>query len=138
MHNPFLKSKGSSPINQQVKLSSIITRPKVYLDDLLRYSPEAKKKAELAEKEHGDVVSQTEIQMKYEGYIDREQDQAEKMVRLEKVSIPENIDYKKLKSFSTEAKEKLSEIQPATIGPASRVSGVTPSDISVLLVYLGR
>ena len=136
--NPFLKSKGSSPIKQQVKLSSIITRPKVYLDDLLQYSPDAKKKAELAEKEHGDVVSQTEIQMKYEGYIDREQDQAEKMVRLEKVSIPENIDYKKLKSLSTEAKEKLYEIKPATIGQASRVSGVTPSDISVLLVYLGR
>ena len=136
--NPFLKSKGSSPIKQQVKLSSIITRPKVYLDDLLQYSPDAKKKAELAEKEHVDVVSQTEIQMKYEGYIDREQDQAEKMVRLEKVSIPENIDYKKLKSLSTEAKEKLSEIKPATIGQASRVSGVTPSDISVLLVYLGR
>lgn len=136
--NPFLKSKGSSPIKQQVKLSSIITRPKVYLDDLLQYSPDAKKKAKLAEKEHGDVVSQTEIQMKYEGYIDREQDQAEKMVRLEKVSIPENIDYKKLKSLSTEAKEKLSEIKPATIGQASRVSGVTPSDISVLLVYLGR
>ena len=76
--------------------------------------------------------------MKYEGYIEREQDQAEKMLRLEKVSIPLNMTYNELKSLSTEAKEKLSEIKPTTIGQASRVSGVTPSDISVLLVYLGR
>jgi tRNA uridine 5-carboxymethylaminomethyl modification enzyme len=136
--NPFLESKGSSPITQQVKLSSIITRPKVYLEDLLEYSPDAKEKAAIAEARHCDVVSQTEIQMKYEGYIDREQDQAEKMVRLEKVRIPGSLDYKKLKSLSSEAKEKLSEINPVTIGQASRVSGVTPSDISVLLVYLGR
>ena len=136
--NPFLESKGSSPITQQVKLSSIITRPKVYLEDLLEYSPDAKEKASIAETRHCDIVSQTEIQMKYEGYIDREQDQAEKMVRLEKVRIPGNLDYKKLKSLSSEAKEKLSEISPVTIGQASRVSGVTPSDISVLLVYLGR
>jgi tRNA uridine 5-carboxymethylaminomethyl modification enzyme len=136
--NPFLESKGSSPITQQVKLSSIITRPKVYLEDLLEYSPDAKEKAAIAEERHCDVVSQTEIQMKYEGYIDREQDQAEKMVRLEKVRIPGSLDYKKLKSLSSEAKEKLSEINPVTIGQASRVSGVTPSDISVLLVYLGR
>lgn len=136
--NPFLESKGSSPISQQVKLSSIITRPNVYLKELLEVSPQAKKKALIAENHHCDVVSQTEIQMKYEGYIEREQDQAEKMLRLEKVSIPLKTIYNDLKGLSTEAKEKLSEIKPTTIGQASRVSGVTPSDISVLLVYLGR
>ena len=136
--NPFLESKGSSPVSQQVKLSSIITRPNVYLKDLIEVSPQAKEKALIAETHHCDVVSQTEIQMKYEGYIEREQEQAEKMLRLENVSIPLNMTYNELKSLSTEAKEKLSEIKPTTIGQASRVSGVTPSDISVLLVYLGR
>ena len=87
---------------------------------------------------HREIVSQTEIQMKYEGYIEREQDQANKMNRLENVIIPEGIDYKKLNSLSTEAREKLMEIKPSTIGQASRVSGISPSDVSVLLVYLGR
>ncbi|MDO7609836.1 MAG: tRNA uridine-5-carboxymethylaminomethyl(34) synthesis enzyme MnmG, partial [Crocinitomicaceae bacterium] len=136
--NPFLESKGSAPISQQVKLSSIITRPNVYLKELIEVSPLAKKQALIAENHHCDVVSQTEIQMKYEGYIEREQEQAEKMLRLEKVSIPTNMTYNELNSLSSEGKEKLSEIKPTTIGQASRVSGVTPSDISVLLVYLGR
>jgi tRNA uridine 5-carboxymethylaminomethyl modification enzyme len=136
--NPFLESKGSAPISQQVKLSSIITRPNVYLKELIEVSPLAKKQALIAENHHYDVVSQTEIQMKYEGYIEREQEQAEKMLRLEKVSIPTNMTYNELNSLSSEGKEKLSEIKPTTIGQASRVSGVTPSDISVLLVYLGR
>ena len=136
--NPFLESKGSAPISQQVKLSSIITRPNVYLKELIEVSPLAKKQALIAENHHYDVVSQTEIQMKYEGYIEREQEQAEKMLRLEKVSIPPNMTYNELNSLSSEGKEKLSEIKPTTIGQASRVSGVTPSDISVLLVYLGR
>jgi tRNA uridine 5-carboxymethylaminomethyl modification enzyme len=108
------------------------------LKELIEVSPLAKKQALIAENHHCDVVSQTEIQMKYEGYIEREQEQAEKMLRLEKVSIPTNMTYNELNSLSSEGKEKLSEIKPTTIGQASRVSGVTPSDISVLLVYLGR
>jgi len=136
--NPLLESKGSSPIKQKVKLSSIITRPKVSLLELLEHSPEAKQKAEEAMSVHSEIVSQTEIQMKYEGYIEREQDQVVKMKRLENVMIPEDLIYQKLNSLSAEAKEKLSEIKPKTIGQASRVSGISPSDISVLLVYLGR
>jgi tRNA uridine 5-carboxymethylaminomethyl modification enzyme len=136
--NPLLESKGSSPIRQKVKLASIITRPHVSLLELLEHSPEAKTKATEAMGVHEEIVSQTEIQMKYEGYIEREQDQAVKMKRLEDVIIPEDLLYQKLNSLSTEAKEKLSEIKPKTIGQASRVSGVSPSDISVLLVYLGR
>ena len=136
--NPFLKSKESAPVSQKVKLSSIVTRPNVSLVELLEISPEAKEKAMLAQAKHEEIVSQTEIQMKYEGYIEREQDQANKMIRLENVAIPEQVLYLELKGLSTEAKEKLSEIKPSTIGQASRVSGVTPSDISVLLVHLGR
>ena len=136
--NPFLESKGSSPISQQVKVSSIITRPNVSLSELIELSPEVKEKTVEANSCHTEIVSQTEIQMKYEGYIEREQDQANKMNRLENVIIPEGIEYKKLNSLSAEAREKLSEIKPTTIGQASRVSGISPSDISVLLVYLGR
>ena len=136
--NPFLESIGSAPISQKVKLSSIITRPKVYLKNLLDLSAEAKEKAIIAHTSHDEILDQAEIQMKYDGYIEREQDQAEKMNRLENVKIPTDIDFKKLNSLSSEAKEKLSEIKPVTIGQASRVSGVSPSDVSVLLVYLGR
>jgi tRNA uridine 5-carboxymethylaminomethyl modification enzyme len=85
-----------------------------------------------------EVRVQAEIQLKYEGYIDREEENAAKMLRLEKVSIPSDMNYRQLKSLSSEAVEKLSEVQPVTIGQASRISGVSPSDISVLLIYLGR
>ncbi len=136
--NPFLKSIGSAPISQKMKLSSIITRPKVYLNNLLELSLEAKKIARDIHTIHEEILDQVEIQMKYDGYIEREQDQAQKMSRLENVRIPEDIDFRKLNSLSTEAKEKLSEIKPVTIGQASRVSGVSPSDVSVLLVYMGR
>ena len=136
--NPFLQSIGSAPISQKMKLSSIITRPKVYLKNLLDLSIEAQNIAREIHSEHEEILDQVEIQMKYDGYIEREQDQAEKMSRLENVRIPEDLDFKKLNSLSTEAKEKLSEIKPITIGQASRVSGVSPSDVTVLLVYMGR
>ena len=136
--NPFLQSIGSAPISQKMKLSSIITRPKVYLKNLIDLSIEAQNIAREIHCEHEEILDQVEIQMKYDGYIEREQDQAEKMSRLENVRIPEDLDFKKLNSLSTEAKEKLSEIKPITIGQASRVSGVSPSDVSVLLVYMGR
>jgi tRNA uridine 5-carboxymethylaminomethyl modification enzyme len=84
------------------------------------------------------AVEQTEILLKYEGYIDREEEQAQKHQRLENLQLPNTLDYFQIKSLSIEAKEKLAKIQPATIGQAARVSGVSPSDISVLLVHLGR
>jgi tRNA uridine 5-carboxymethylaminomethyl modification enzyme len=136
--NPFLEKKGSSPISQQVKLNSLITRPGVNLNELLELSDSSKELAKDLLEDHSDIVDQTEIQLKYEGYINREQDVANKMNRLEEVKIPEDLDYSKLYSLSAEAKEKLSEIRPATIGQASRISGVSPSDVSVLLVFLGR
>jgi len=136
--NKILESKSSSPINQQVKLSSLITRPNIVIEDVLDMSTDSKKIAADLQAEHSDIVSQTEIQLKYDGYISREQDVAQKMNRLEEVKIPSDMDYSKLGSVSTEAREKLNEIRPATIGQASRISGVSPSDVSVLLVYLGR
>ena len=136
--NPILENVGSSPINQQVKLTSIITRPQISLSDILNVSREAKDKSLEMIELHEDIVSQTEIQLKYEGYIDREEEMASKMSRLESVRIPDDINYGQLKSLSSEAVEKLSAIAPRTIGQASRISGVSPSDVSVLLIYLGR
>ncbi len=135
--NPTLERLESAPISQQVKLSSVLTRPGVSLHMLIKSSEilsNTLKNNDIS----NDVLVQTEIQVKYEGYITREEEIAEKMHRLERVQIPHDLNYAQLKSLSTEAVEKLSLIQPMTIGQASRISGVSPSDISVLLIYLGR
>lgn len=136
--NPLLDELDSSRISQQVKIASILTRPHVTLERLLALSPQAMEEANYWKEQHPEIIEQTEIQLKYEGYIEREEEQAEKMARLENVSIPSDMDYSQLKSISTEAIEKLTKIQPTTIGQASRISGVSPSDISILLIYLGR
>ncbi len=136
--NVLLERVGSAPIDQQVKLSSLITRPNIVMEDILEISEDSRSLAKELLSEHEDIVSQTEIQLKYEGYISREEEVAQKMNRLEEVRIPEDLDYSLLGSISTEAREKLSSIQPRTIGQASRISGVSPSDVSVLLIFLGR
>lgn len=136
--NPVLLKRESSPINQQVKLSSLITRPNVTMQDVLEIGDESMELANELLTVHEDIVSQAEIQLKYEGYISREEDVAKKMNRLEEVKVPSDLDYYTLASLSMEAKEKLSQLKPATIGQASRVSGVSPSDIAVLLIFLGR
>jgi tRNA uridine 5-carboxymethylaminomethyl modification enzyme len=138
MANPILTRKESAEITQQVKLSSLITRPQIDMNDVLEMSVEISELASELNLVHPDVVSQAEIQLKYEGYIEREEDQAKKMGRMEEVKIPDAMDYRALKSLSSEAKEKLSAIKPVTIGQAARVSGVSPSDITVLLIHLGR
>lgn len=138
MANPILTRKESAEITQQVKLSSLITRPQIDMNDVLEMSVEISELASELNLIHADVVSQAEIQLKYEGYIEREEDQAKKMGRMEEVKIPDSMDYRALKSLSSEAKEKLSAIKPVTIGQAARVSGVSPSDITVLLIHLGR
>jgi len=136
--NPMLQKKESAPINQQVKASSLITRPHVTLSELIEVNEEAALAVNEVFNSEPLAVEQTEILLKYEGYIEREEEQAQKHQRLENLSLPETMDYTQIKSLSIEAKEKLSQIQPATIGQAARVSGVSPSDISVLLVHLGR
>ena len=136
--NPLLEAKESALIGQQVKASSLITRPHISLSDLASISALTATAVSEVFNEEPLAVEQTEILLKYEGYIDREEEQAQKHQRLENLQLPNTLDYIQIKSLSIEAKEKLSKIQPATIGQAARVSGVSPSDISVLLVYLGR
>jgi tRNA uridine 5-carboxymethylaminomethyl modification enzyme len=134
--NVLLEEVGSSTINQQVKLSSLITRPKVNLELLTKMSSSL-----LAFINSGvslDAQEQAEIQMKYQGYIDREQGVALKLSKLDNVNIPIDMDFTKLNSLSSEATEKLNALKPVTIGQASRISGVSPSDINVLLIHLGR
>jgi tRNA uridine 5-carboxymethylaminomethyl modification enzyme len=136
--NPMLAQKESAPITQQVKVSSLITRPHISLADVVAvHAPTAQAVNEVMV-QNPLAVEQAEILLKYEGYIDREEEQAQKHQRLENLQLPATLDYSKVKSLSIEAREKLTKIQPATIGQASRVSGVSPSDISVLLVHLGR
>lgn len=136
--NPVLDLVGSSPLSQQVKLASVLTRPHVTMEHVLEMSQSVRELADKLHVEHEDAVEQAEILLKYEGYIAREEEVALKLSRLEEVSIPAGMDYSLLKSLSSEAKEKLGKIRPVTIGQASRVSGVSPSDISVLLIHLGR
>jgi tRNA uridine 5-carboxymethylaminomethyl modification enzyme len=136
--NPVLELKDSSLLTQKVKMSSIITRPQIEISDLLNLNSDLENLAQNLNNEHPDIVSQAEILMKYEGYISREEEQAHKMNRLEDVVIPVDIDFKAMLSLSSEAKEKLTKIRPVNIGQAARISGVSPSDISVLLIHLGR
>ena len=136
--NPLLLRKESAPINQQVKASSLLTRPHISLNDLQEMSEQIATSVAQIAQEDALAVEQAEILLKYEGYIEREQEQVQKHQRLESLALSPTMDYSQIKSLSIEAKEKLSKIKPATIGQAARVSGVSPSDISVLLVHLGR
>lgn len=138
MANPLLEGVGSAPLTQQIKLASVITRPHVTMDHVLAMSDSVKELAAQLSLEHEDAVEQAEILLKYEGYIAREEEVALKLSRLDELAIPDSVDYWKLGSLSIEAREKLTKIRPVTIGQASRVSGVSPSDISVLLIHLGR
>ena len=136
--NPMLEAKGSAPITQQVKLSNLILRPQITLTDLLEVSPEASAIAEELIVLHPDILAQTEILLKYEGYIEREEELVSKMLKLDDVKIPADVIFDQLKNLSLEAIEKLNLVRPVTIGQASRISGVSPSDISVLLIYISR
>lgn len=134
--NPILKDVDSALVKQSDKMYKVFSRPQVTMDSMLQLT--AVSDFVQAQELDREVLEQTEIQVKYSGYIAKEKNNADKLQRLENVKIPENFDYSKLKSLSYEAREKLNSIQPVTIAQASRVSGVNPSDISVLLVYLGR
>ena len=134
--NPILSSKESALIKQSGKADKILSRPNIYMSDLKECDSVDSyiSKNNLSE----EVQDQAEIQIKYSGYIQKEKNNADKLNRLESVKIPKDFDYKKLKSISAEALEKLNKIKPETISQASRISGVSPNDISVLLVYMGR
>ncbi|HZJ73724.1 MAG TPA: tRNA uridine-5-carboxymethylaminomethyl(34) synthesis enzyme MnmG [Perlabentimonas sp.] len=132
--NPYLESISSAPIKQSKKLYDIVLRPESSLGTLLELFPTQLVGLQLT----SDIVESVEIRIKYGGYIEREKQVAEKMQRLNYVSIQPDFDYHSLKSLSTEARQKLSTLRPKTIGQASRIPGVSPSDINVLLVYFGR
>jgi tRNA uridine 5-carboxymethylaminomethyl modification enzyme len=133
--NTMLASKASSLLKQKVKLVSVIGRPDISINDIRAHSPIVDEFMNTVDSE---AIDSAEINMKYSGYIEKEQEMVEKMNRLENVKIRPETDFHSLSSLSSEAREKLSTIQPLTIGQASRISGVSPSDVSVLLVHMGR
>ena len=134
--NPILEAKDSAIVKQSDKLFKPLSRPNITMQDMQKidFVTSYINKHDL---DH-EVLQQTEIQIKYAGYIAKEKNNADKLNRLEGIKIPEGFDYSKLKSLSYEAKEKLSAIKPVTVSQASRISGVSPNDISVMLVYMGR
>lgn len=134
--NPLLESIGSAPLNQKVRMFGVLSRPGVSIADFT-CNAELQKFLKLL-KSPDESIEQAEILMKYEGYISKEYEMAEKIQRLEEIKLHDDFDYHRLTSLSSEAREKLSKIRPNTIGQASRISGVNPSDVSILLVYLGR
>ena len=134
--NPILKEKNSSPVKQKGKLAKILSRPNIGHQEVSRLKDVKKY---LEEKNCSrEVIEKAEIEIKYQGYLKREQEHADKLNRLEDLKIPTNFDYNQLQSMSLEAREKLTKIKPATVSQASRVSGVDPTDISVLLIHMGR
>lgn len=137
--NHVLEAKGSSPLKQGVKLVDVILRPQVSIFDLFDdIKPFSSFLKNIPHSRFSEILESAEIEIKYSGYIDREKQVAEKYKRLENIVIKGKFDYEKIHTISTEARQKLTDIQPDTIGQASRISGVSPSDINVLLVMLGR
>jgi len=134
--NPILKAKETALIDQSDKMFKMFSRPQIDLDDMMKLD---KVNAYIETNDIDlEILEQAEIQVKYSGYIEKERNNANKLLRLEDLKIPEDFDYNNIKSMSIEAKQKLSKIRPVTISQASRISGVSPSDISVLLIYMGR
>lgn len=134
--NPILESKGLSPLKQTMKFEKVIARPQLQFSDF--ESLDAFKAVVEKESLQKDNIERVEIETKYAGYLEKEKEAAAKIDRLEDLKIPETFDYYKLKSLSYEAREKLTEIKPTSIKEAKKISGVSPADISVLLVYMGR
>lgn len=137
--NGYLENIGSKTLSQKMKIENLLLRPEVGFHGLIKHITSLSIYIEKLNRNHRDeVLEETEILVKYENYIRKEQEIAEKMLKLEHINLRDNFDYHSLKSLSWEAREKLSRIRPKTIGQASRISGVSPADISVLIVFLGR
>ena len=134
--NPLLAKYDSSPMKQGDKMAKVLARPNITVADFMEL-PQVKEFAD-AQQLSKEVLENTEIEIKYAGYIEKEKNNADKLNRLEDIRIPENFNYDKLTSLSFESREKLKKIRPTTLSQASRISGVSPADISILLVYMGR
>jgi tRNA uridine 5-carboxymethylaminomethyl modification enzyme len=136
--NEFLARMGTNRIAQKIKAITIASRPQVKVEDLLKEINYEKKMTSIDSVLFKEVIESAEIKIKYEGYILREKIVAEKIKRLESLKIPKDLNFEELVSISTEGREKLTKIKPSNIGQAGRISGVSPSDINILLMYLGR
>ena len=132
--NPVLENNNSSTIKQKNKIGKILSRPQIKFADLLKVESVKEKTQNISQ----EGIEQAEIQIKYNGYIEREKETVMKLNKLEGIRIPKAFDYSKLNAISSESREKLNHIKPETIGQASRISGVSPSDINILLVFMGR
>ncbi|HQG36973.1 MAG TPA: tRNA uridine-5-carboxymethylaminomethyl(34) synthesis enzyme MnmG, partial [Bacteroidales bacterium] len=136
--NKLLEENDTAKIHSKVKAYNIVLRPQISLSNFLSKYEKAKKLKVFKSERFNEIVESAEIDIKYNGYIEREKLVADKIKRLEELKLPQDIDYNKLLSISTEGRQKLDRIKPSTIGQASRISGVSPSDIHVLLMYMGR
>ena len=136
--NAYLNQMGYGDLQQTCKLIDIVTRPNITITGMAEELPELKEKIEALGTRKDEIVESTEINIKYKGYIEREKLAADKLHRLDNIRLPKDFDYNGVQSLSTEARQKLGRIQPATIGEASRIPGVSPNDVSVLLVLMGR
>ena len=133
--NNYLISVQSAPLLLKQKAAQVLLRPGIDIKSMMKNIPQLN---ELLDKYNYDVIEQAEIQLKYDVYIEKEKELVDKMSQLENLSIPENFNYEKLVSLSNEARQKFTKIQPRTLGQASRISGVNPSDVQILMVYMGR
>jgi len=136
--NSLLESLDSTPVRHKTKLIDLVARPQVSISTLANAIPSLKESLSAISSRKAEIVEAAEIQIKYKGYIERERLVADKLQRLESVKIKRNFDYSSIQSLSTEARQKLSKIRPETIGQASRIPGVSPHDINVLLILLKR
>lgn len=133
--NPYFEKINSAPINERQKAAKILLRPRVSLPDLIKHSS---KLVEQIDGYNSESIEQAEIQVKYQVYIDKEQELVARMRQLEDLEIPEHIDYQRIISLGAEAREKLNRVKPKTLGQASRISGINPSDVQILMVFMGR
>jgi tRNA uridine 5-carboxymethylaminomethyl modification enzyme len=133
--NSFLEQKNSAPLSQKQKALQLLLRPGIQLQELINASPTLQ---QLTATNNREILEQVEIQVKYDVYIEKEKDLVQRMGQLEDLEIPSSFDYDKISSLSTEALQKFKKIKPRTLGQASRISGVNPSDVQILMVYMGR
>lgn len=133
--NPFFESIGSAPISEKQRLEKIVLRPSLGLQALIQHVPKVKDALHVF---NNDSIEQAEIQTKYQVYINKEKELVDRMRQLEDLEIPERFDYQRIVSLGAEAREKLSKVKPRTLGQASRISGINPADVQILMVYMGR
>lgn len=133
--NPYFETIGSAPISEKQRLEKIVLRPNLGLNDLMLHLPKVK---EALASFIPDAVEQAEIQTKYQVYIDKEKELVDRMRQLEDLEIPEKFDYQRIIALGAEAREKLNRVRPKTLGQASRISGINPADVQILMVYMGR